>query len=58
LDAGADVVTSLNAVTGSAVSERKRWKPPASHPWRQYRSVYLQKKRMEFIRERQAAECA
>lgn len=58
MDAGSDIGNSINVVVSLAGSGRRRWKPPANHPWRQYRSVYLQKKRMDFIRERQAAECA
>jgi hypothetical protein len=33
---------------------RRRWKPAANHPWRQYRSVYLQKKRLAFLRQQTA----
>jgi hypothetical protein len=58
MDAGSGVATTLHAATGYSGFERRRWKPPANHPWRQYRSVYLQKKRMDLVRERQAAECA
>jgi ribonuclease D len=45
------------AVESLSCVEHRRWKPPANHPWRQYRSVYMQKKRMDLIRQRQLAEC-
>jgi hypothetical protein len=37
-----------------AEENRRRWKPAANHPWRQYRSVYLQKKRLTFLRQQTA----
>ncbi|MBM4148015.1 MAG: hypothetical protein FJ224_03105 [Lentisphaerae bacterium] len=49
---GADVRRDSGVVNGEADGGRRR-KPPANHPWRQYRSVYLQKKRIEFVRERE-----
>jgi len=49
---GADVRRGSGVVNGEADGGR-RWKPSANHPWRQYRSVYLQKKRIEFVRERE-----
>ena len=37
--------------------EEAKWRPASNHPWRQYRSVYLQKKRMEYLRQHAPAEC-
>jgi hypothetical protein len=40
---------------GGADASRRRWKPAANHPWRQYRSVYLQKKRVMFLKQQSEA---
>lgn len=42
--------------TKESSDERKRWKPAANHPWRQYRSVYLHKKRMTYLKQHALAE--
>jgi hypothetical protein len=53
-----DGMRILSVTLDADLADRRRWKPSANHPWRQYRAVYLQKKHMNLVREQQVAECA
>ena len=53
--AGAE--TGSRRSRGAMRETANKWKPATNHPWRQYHSVCMSKKRSEYLKEHPVPEC-